>query len=125
MRSIAHAKLADERPITLFEKIIDRHVLSTDFTGAGSEPGTGIFVRADWRFIHEYYTGMCSHMLHSAFGRPLQLHEPKSMSCSKTIPRMYRPARRMFVMAWYPESWRCAKLSGVLHRSMVYDFIAP
>src|SRR3546814_5043408 len=79
MRYSAHAKRTDERPRTLFEKIIDRHVLSTDFTGAGSEPGTGIFVRADWRFIHEYYTGMCSHMLHSAFGRPLQLHEPKSM----------------------------------------------
>ena len=36
-------------------------------------------MRADWRFIHEYYTGMCAHMLHTAFGRPLQLHEPQTI----------------------------------------------
>jgi 3-isopropylmalate/(R)-2-methylmalate dehydratase large subunit len=27
--------------------------------------GDGGFVRADCRFIHEYYTGMCAHMLHA------------------------------------------------------------
>ena len=41
-------------------------------------PGDGAFVRADWRFIHEYYTGMCAHMLHATFGAPLPLHEPAS-----------------------------------------------
>ena len=30
---------------------------------AASAPGEGAFVRADWRFIHEYYTGMCAHLL--------------------------------------------------------------
>ena len=67
------------RPQTLFEKIIARHALSTDLTPATPKPGEGAFVRADWRFIHEYYTGMCAHMLHATFGRPLTLHEPESI----------------------------------------------
>ena len=36
-------------------------------------------MRADWRFIHEYYTGMCAHMLHATFGKPLALHDPESI----------------------------------------------
>jgi 3-isopropylmalate/(R)-2-methylmalate dehydratase large subunit len=36
-------------------------------------------VRADWRFIHEYYTGMAAHMLHATFDRPLALHDPASI----------------------------------------------
>ncbi|NPC58965.1 aconitase family protein [Caenimonas soli] len=69
----------DARPLTLFEKIIARHLLATPVTGADPEPGEGAFVRADWRFIHEYYTGMASHLLHSTLGRPLALHEPQSI----------------------------------------------
>jgi 3-isopropylmalate/(R)-2-methylmalate dehydratase large subunit len=44
-------------PRTLFEKIVARHALSTELTPADPRPGEGAFVRADWRFIHEYYTG--------------------------------------------------------------------
>ncbi|SOZ20060.1 putative Hydro-Lyase; similar to 3-isopropylmalate dehydratase and Aconitase [Cupriavidus taiwanensis] len=62
-------------PQTLFEKIVQRHLLATPVTPARPVPGDGIFVRADWRFIHEYYTGMCAHMLHAAFGKPLQLRD--------------------------------------------------
>ncbi|ARP93187.1 aconitase family protein [Bordetella genomosp. 13] len=62
-----------DRPLTLFEKIVRRHLLRTDVTPADPAPGNGVFVRADWRFIHEYYTGMASHMLHARFGRPLRL----------------------------------------------------
>ena len=47
----------DDRPRTLFEKIIARHALSTPVTNAAPAPGEGAFVRADLRFIHEYYTG--------------------------------------------------------------------
>lgn len=36
-------------------------------------------LRADWRFIHEYYTGMCAHMLHTTFGKPLVLNDPASV----------------------------------------------
>ena len=60
-------------PRTLFEKILARHVLRTAVTGETLQPGQGAFVRADLRFIHEYYTGMCAHMLHAAMGRPLEL----------------------------------------------------
>jgi 3-isopropylmalate/(R)-2-methylmalate dehydratase large subunit len=70
---------SDDTPRTLVEKILARHALTTDVTNASLEAGNGIFVRADWRFIHEYYTGMAAHMLHATFGRPLALHERRSM----------------------------------------------
>ena len=80
MRQIRFAPQADDaRPRTLFEKIVARHALATELTAANPAPGDGAFVRADWRFIHEYYTGMAAHMLHAAFGRPLALHEPASV----------------------------------------------
>ena len=80
MRNVHMAAPAEAgRPQTLFEKIIARHALSTELTPANPGPGQGAFVRADWRFIHEYYTGMSAHMLHATFGRPLELHEPQSI----------------------------------------------
>ncbi|MCG2595799.1 aconitase family protein [Ramlibacter sp. XY19] len=67
------------RPRTLFEKIVERHLLRTPVTSASPQVGDGCFVRADWRFIHEYYTGMAAHMLHATLGRPLALHDPGSI----------------------------------------------
>ncbi|MEN9669909.1 MAG: hypothetical protein RL018_186 [Pseudomonadota bacterium] len=73
---------------TYFEKIIERHALETAWTNAycssetsdsAGSAGAGTFVRADWRFIHEYYTGMAAHMLHSTFGKPLKLQSPESI----------------------------------------------
>jgi 3-isopropylmalate/(R)-2-methylmalate dehydratase large subunit len=69
----------DDRPRTLFEKIVARHALATELTAADPRPGEGAFVRADWRFIHEYYTGMCAHMLEATFGPSLQLQDPASI----------------------------------------------
>ena len=66
-------------PQTLFEKIISRHRLPTGLAQAGTAPGDGVFVRAHWRFIHEYYTGMCAHALRNTHGDALQLHEPASI----------------------------------------------
>lgn len=66
-------------PRTLFEKIIARHLLDTGITHGHDQPGDGIFVRADWRFIHEYYTGMCAHMLRKAFGPAIALRDPASI----------------------------------------------
>ena len=71
--------LPQERPQTLFEKVLARHALHTEVTGTTPRPGDGAFVRADLRFIHEYYTGMCAHMLHETFGRPLELRDPDSI----------------------------------------------
>jgi 3-isopropylmalate/(R)-2-methylmalate dehydratase large subunit len=66
-------------PLTLFEKVVARHMLATPVTPQVPQPDEGCFVHADWRFIHEYYTGMAAHMLHAAFGRPLALHAPESI----------------------------------------------
>jgi 3-isopropylmalate/(R)-2-methylmalate dehydratase large subunit len=66
-------------PRTLFEKIVQRHLLRTPVTPDAPAPGEGCFVRADWRFIHEYYTGMAAHMLHAAFGEALALRDPASI----------------------------------------------
>jgi 3-isopropylmalate/(R)-2-methylmalate dehydratase large subunit len=60
-------------PQTFFQKILARHVVRMPDGDALLRPGTGAFVRADWRFIHEYFTGMCSELMHSAFGRPAPL----------------------------------------------------
>lgn len=63
----------DDRPRTLVEKIIERRVLP----GTPSiKQGDGVFVAADWRFSHDYFTGMCAHLMHRAFGRPATLHAP-------------------------------------------------
>jgi 3-isopropylmalate/(R)-2-methylmalate dehydratase large subunit len=72
-------QVASKRPQTLFEKIIERHALATADTSAPLEVGAGGFVRADYRFIHEYYTGMCAHMLDQTFGENLTLHEPQTI----------------------------------------------
>lgn len=67
------------RPLTLFEKIVRRHALATPVTGTQPRAGEGAFIRADLRFIHEYYTGMAAHMLHARFGEPAPLVEPDSI----------------------------------------------
>jgi 3-isopropylmalate/(R)-2-methylmalate dehydratase large subunit len=56
-------------PKTLFEKIVERHAL---------KPG---FVRADRRFIHEIYTGMCAQLLQQHFGAGYALHDPGTIVC--------------------------------------------
>ena len=66
-------------PQTLFEKIIRRHLLQTPLTRTNPQAGDGVFVQASWRFIHEYYTGMCAHMLHAKFVRPLPIVSPESV----------------------------------------------
>lgn len=63
-------------PQTLVEKIIERH-LHPDFNGA--QPGDGVFIAADWRYSHDYFTGMCAHLMHRAFGRPAPLHRPEQI----------------------------------------------
>ncbi|AHG63037.1 aconitase family protein [Advenella mimigardefordensis] len=78
-RSRPQAAAAGDKPQTLFEKIIARHVLRTEQTGTDLTPGTGIFLRADWRFIHEYYTGMAAHMLYQSYTAPLQLFDTEKV----------------------------------------------
>ncbi len=67
------AESAGASPRTLVEKIIARHLLPGT---PSAERGQGVFVAADWRFSHDYFTGMCAHLMHRAFGKPAALHEP-------------------------------------------------
>jgi 3-isopropylmalate/(R)-2-methylmalate dehydratase large subunit len=55
---------------TLAEKILARHALDP---AKPLRSGEGGFVRADWRFSIEYYTGMIAHILHSNFERPVPM----------------------------------------------------
>jgi 3-isopropylmalate/(R)-2-methylmalate dehydratase large subunit len=73
------AGTASERPMTLVEKILQRHVVATPDTGTGLVPGSGCFVRAHWRFAIEYYTPMIAHMLYQNFGKPVRLHDPSTI----------------------------------------------
>jgi len=59
-------------PQTLVEKILARHALDP---AQPLKPGEGGFVRADWRFSIEYYTGMIAHILHGNFARPVAMHD--------------------------------------------------
>jgi 3-isopropylmalate/(R)-2-methylmalate dehydratase large subunit len=64
------------RAQTLAEKILSRHLLSTPFTSTEPQAGDGVFVQADWRFIHEYYTGMADTLLTQALGPDISLQRP-------------------------------------------------
>jgi len=64
---------------TLFDKILTRHLLSTPVTPAVPRPGDGVFVQADWRFIHEYYTGMADTLLRGALGSDFVLQRSEQI----------------------------------------------
>ncbi|MGC7405991.1 aconitase family protein [Pandoraea pneumonica] len=64
---------ADAPPRTLVEKIIARRLHPAT---PGAARGDGVFVAVDWRFSHDYFTGMCAHLMHRAFGEPAPLHDP-------------------------------------------------
>ena len=66
-------------PQTLFEKILMRHRLSAPHTPDQPQPGEGLFVRADWRFIHEYYTGMADTLMKNALGKDFTLQRPEQI----------------------------------------------
>jgi 3-isopropylmalate/(R)-2-methylmalate dehydratase large subunit len=70
---------ANARPMTLYEKIVRRHLLPTAVTPGDPQVGDGCFVRAHRRFIHEYYTGMAVHMLDATFGPEYRLQDHDSI----------------------------------------------
>ncbi|PUE12632.1 aconitase family protein [Limnohabitans sp. T6-20] len=71
--------LANAGPQTLFEKILSRHRLTAPHTPVQPQPGDGLFVRADWRFIHEYYTGMADTLLRGALDEHFTLQRPEQI----------------------------------------------
>ena len=66
-------------PQTLFEKILMRHHLTAPHTPEQPQPGEGLFVRADWRFIHEYYTGMADTLMKNSLGKDFTLQRPEQI----------------------------------------------
>jgi 3-isopropylmalate/(R)-2-methylmalate dehydratase large subunit len=85
--SDAPTNASTNAPTTLFHKILARHALTGRGDGGaqGAAPdggpavGEGCFVRADYRFIHEYYTGMCAHLLAGEFGEAVDLTDAGSI----------------------------------------------
>lgn len=61
------------RPLTFVEKIIERRRIAPAGPVAR---GDGVFLSADWRFSHDYFTGMCAHFMHNAFGEHIELARP-------------------------------------------------
>lgn len=66
-------------PLTFSQKIVARHALSVEGINWDMSAGSGGFVRAGHRFIHEYYTAMAAHMLHDRFSAPLDLYDPETI----------------------------------------------
>lgn len=66
-------------PLTLAQKIVARHVLRVGGKDWDMWPGSGGFVRADLRFMHDIYTAMASDILHRTYGSPLDLYDPDSI----------------------------------------------
>jgi 3-isopropylmalate/(R)-2-methylmalate dehydratase large subunit len=82
LKDLTPEELADDgEPRTLVEKIIRRHLLAVSGIDWEGVPGTGGFIRARYRFIHEMYTAMGRYFLHRHYGTPLKLHEPDSILC--------------------------------------------
>ncbi len=62
------------RPMTFAEKILARN--------AGLDavrPGDGLFVKADWRFSHEYVTPMAASFLRAALGEGARVKDPETV----------------------------------------------
>ena len=71
------------RPMTYAEKLLARHAVvdaAADAVGLPVvRPGDGLFVKADWRFSHEYVTPMAASFLEKALGPEAVLRDPASI----------------------------------------------
>lgn len=66
-----------QRPLTYPEKVIARAR-----GGSGSvRPGESIFIKADWRYAHDYITAMAQTFLEQATGGHYRLHDPQGILC--------------------------------------------
>ena len=71
------------RPMTYAEKLLARHAVVDAAAGQTGlpavRPGDGLFVRADWRFSHEYVTPMAARFLEQALGPAAVVRDPASI----------------------------------------------
>jgi len=67
-------------PMTYGEILLARHVVVEASSGTTGlpvvRPGDGLFVKADWRFSHEYVTPMAASFLEKALGPDAVLRDP-------------------------------------------------
>jgi 3-isopropylmalate/(R)-2-methylmalate dehydratase large subunit len=67
---------ADGRPRSLAEKIIARRKV---LPAGDVQLGEGVWLSADWRFSHDYFTGMTAHFMHEGFGQDIELVRPQEI----------------------------------------------
>ena len=69
------------RPMTFAEKLLARHAVVDAASGRTGlpvvRPGDGLFVKAHWRFSHEYVTPMAASFLEKALGPEAVLRDPE------------------------------------------------
>jgi 3-isopropylmalate/(R)-2-methylmalate dehydratase large subunit len=70
---------APDGPRSYVHKIIARTAMRPK-SGTFAEDDIS-FVRADWRYSHDYVTGMCAAFMESAMGEDVQLHDISSIKC--------------------------------------------
>ena len=66
-------------PLTLAQKIIARNCVDVAGIPAEFVPGSSVFVRSDFRFIHEYYTAMAANMIEQNFAENIPLKDPQTI----------------------------------------------
>jgi 3-isopropylmalate/(R)-2-methylmalate dehydratase large subunit len=65
------------KPLTIYEKIIARHL--TNISSKSTVEDTGFFVKPDFRFFHEYYTGMIANLIFDSTHLPVSIFESSSV----------------------------------------------
>lgn len=70
-----------ERPLTYAEKIVARSSMAPSTGAPAADPDAQVFVRADWRYSHDYVTGMSAAFMESACGPDQPLHDTASIKC--------------------------------------------
>jgi 3-isopropylmalate/(R)-2-methylmalate dehydratase large subunit len=78
---IATAPLVATRPLAYAEKIILRAGTVPADASPQLEPGTGVFLRTDWRYSHEYVTPMAEAFLRAEFGADFPIRDPERVIC--------------------------------------------
>jgi 3-isopropylmalate/(R)-2-methylmalate dehydratase large subunit len=82
-RAVIPPITTEPRPMTLAEKILARHIvldLPRDRVGVPAvRPGDAGFVRADWRFSHEYVTPMAAIFFERYVGQEERVADPSSI----------------------------------------------
>jgi 3-isopropylmalate/(R)-2-methylmalate dehydratase large subunit len=138
---------APERPMSYAHKIIGR-TAKRPVTGVFAEDDVK-FVRTDWRYSHDYVTGMCAAFMESAMGKGVHLHDverikcfadhlvyvPQTMSAEKRAMGLLAPAMAMGVM----QEQFCERYGvqlhhrlpgktgaeGICHSIMVESYVLP